>query len=108
MNENIVREVDKASNPWGIKVMRYEIRNIRPSAEIIDTMDKQMAAEREKRAEITNSEGMRQARINESEGEKRSQELISEAERQGRINAASGRARKIDRVSETTANGAGQ
>src|SRR5690625_6540803 len=49
MNENIVREVDKASNPWGIKVMRYEIRNIRPSAEIIDTMEKQIEAEREKR-----------------------------------------------------------
>src|SRR5690625_4853458 len=95
MNENIVREVDKASNPWGIKVMRYEIRNIRPSAEIIDTMEKQMEAEREKRAEITNSEGMRQARINESEGEKRSQVLISEAERQRRINEAIGRAKKL-------------
>lgn len=105
MNENIVREVDKASNPWGIKVMRYEIRNIRPSAEIIDTMEKQMEAEREKRAEITNSEGMRQARINESEGEKRSQVLISEAERQRRINEAIGRAKKIELVSEATANG---
>lgn len=105
MNENIVREVDKASNPWGIKVIRYEIRNIRPSAEIIDTMEKQMEAEREKRAEITNSEGMRQARINESEGEKRSQVLISEAERQRRINEAIGRAKKIELVSEATANG---
>lgn len=105
MNENIVREVDKASNPWGIKVMRYEIRNIRPSAEIIDTMEKQMEAERKKRAEITNSEGLRQARINESEGEKRSQVLISEAERQRRINEAIGRAKKIELVSEATAQG---
>lgn len=105
MNENIVREVDKASNPWGIKVMRYEIRNIRPSADIIDTMEKQMEAEREKRADITNSEGMRQARINESEGEQRSQVLISEAQRQKRINEAIGRAKKIELVSEATAKG---
>src|SRR5690625_1084350 len=118
MNENIVREVDKASNPWGMKVMRYEIRNIRPSAEISDTMEKQMEAEREKRAEkkqheaereksakTTNSESLRKARNNESEGEKRSQVLISEAERQRRINEAIGRAKKIELVSEATANG---
>src|SRR5690625_7152824 len=68
-------------------------------------MKKQKEAERKKRAEITNSEGMRQARINESEGEKRSQLLISEAERQRRINEAIGRAKKIELVSEATANG---
>ena len=66
----------------GYKVLRYEIKNIRPSNEIVDTMEKQMEAEREKRAEITNSEGFRQARINESEGERTSQVLISEANRQ--------------------------
>jgi regulator of protease activity HflC (stomatin/prohibitin superfamily) len=105
MNENIVREIDKAADPWGIKVLRYEIKNIRPSKEIIDTMEKQMEAEREKRAEITHSEGHRQARINESEGEQTSQVLVSEAERQRRINEAKGRAQEIELVAEATANG---
>ena len=77
MNENIVKEIDEAADPWGIKVMRYEIKNIRPSNDIVDTMEKQMEAERKKRADITNSEGFREARINESEGEQKSQILIS-------------------------------
>jgi regulator of protease activity HflC (stomatin/prohibitin superfamily) len=105
MNENIVREIDKAADPWGIKVLRYEIRNIRPSNEIVDTMEKQMEAEREKRAEITNSEGYRQARINESHGEQRSQILVSEAQRQRRINEAKGRAAEIQLVATATAKG---
>lgn len=105
MNENIVREIDKAADPWGVKVLRYEIRNISPSKLIIDTMEKQMEAEREKRAEITNSEGHRQARINESEGEQQSQVLISEAERQRRINEAKGRAQEIELVATATAKG---
>ena len=105
MNENIVREIDKAAEPWGIKVLRYEIKNIRPSNEIVDTMEKQMEAEREKRAEITNSEGFRQARINESEGERTSQVLISEANRQKRINEAQGKAKEIELVANATANG---
>lgn len=105
MNENIVREIDKAADPWGIKVLRYEIKNIRPSVEIIDTMEKQMEAEREKRAEITRSEGHRQARIFESEGEQQSQVLVSEAERQRRINEAKGRAREIELIATATANG---
>lgn len=105
MNENIVREIDKAADPWGIKVLRYEIKNIRPSKEIIDTMERQMEAEREKRAEITNSEGHRQARIYESEGEQTSQVLVSEAERQRRINEAKGRAKEIELVAEATAKG---
>jgi len=105
MNENIVREIDKAADPWGIKVLRYEIKNIRPSNEIIDTMEKQMEAEREKRAEITNSEGHRQARINESEGEQKNQILVSEAQRQRRINEAKGRAREIELVATATAKG---
>lgn len=105
MNENIVREIDKAADPWGIKVLRYEIRNIRPSNEIVDTMEKQMEAEREKRAEITNSEGYRQARINESQGEQRSQILVSEAQRQRRINEARGRAAEIQLVATATAKG---
>lgn len=105
MNENIVREIDKAADPWGIKVLRYEIKNIRPSNEIIDTMEKQMEAEREKRAEITHSEGFRQARINESEGEQQSQILISEGARQRRINEAKGKAKEIELIANATANG---
>ncbi|MGF1671764.1 MAG: SPFH domain-containing protein [Balneolaceae bacterium] len=105
MNENIVREIDKAADPWGIKVLRYEIKNIRPSNEIVDTMEKQMEAEREKRAEITNSEGFRQARINESEGEQKYQILVSEAQRQRRINEARGRAKEIELVATSTAKG---
>ncbi|CAN5223528.1 stomatin-like protein [soil metagenome] len=105
MNENIVREIDEAADPWGIKVMRYEIKNISPSNDIVDTMEKQMEAEREKRAEITNSEGFREARINESKGEQQSQILLSEAQRQRRINEAKGRAKEIELVATATANG---
>jgi len=105
MNENIVREIDKAAGPWGIKVLRYEIKNIRPSNEIVDTMEKQMEAEREKRAEITHSEGFRQARINESEGEQQSQILVSEGARQRRINEAKGKAKEIELIANATANG---
>lgn len=105
MNENIVREIDKAAGPWGVKVLRYEIRNIRPSNEIVDTMEKQMEAERQKRADITNSEGFRESRINESQGEKQSQVLVSEAQRQRRINEAKGRAKEIELVAMATANG---
>ncbi|MDZ7755603.1 SPFH domain-containing protein [Rhodohalobacter sp.] len=105
MNENIVKEIDDAADPWGIKVMRYEIKNISPSNDIVDTMEKQMEAEREKRAEITNSEGYREARINESKGEQQSQILISEAQRQKRINEAKGRAKEIELVATATANG---
>ncbi len=105
MNENIVREIDKAADPWGIKVLRYEIKNIRPSNEIVDTMEKQMEAEREKRAEIVHSEGYRQARIFESEGEQQSQVLVSEASRQKRINEAKGKAMQIELVATATANG---
>ena len=105
MNENIVKEIDDAADPWGIKVMRYEIKNISPSNDIVDTMEKQMEAEREKRAEITNSEGYREARINESKGEQQSQILISEAQRQRRINEAKGRAKEIELIATATANG---
>ena len=105
MNENIVREIDKAADPWGIKVLRYEIKNIRPSNVIVDTMEKQMEAEREKRAEIVHSEGFRQARINESEGDQQSKVLLSEAERQRRINVAKGKAKEIELVATATAKG---
>ncbi len=105
MNERIVREIDKASDPWGIKVMRYEIRNIRPSDNLIHTLEKQMEAEREKRAEITESTGTRDSRINESQGERQSAILISEAKRQKRINEARGKAKEIELVATATAKG---
>ena len=72
INSNVVSEVDKASDPWGVKVLRYEIKNIRPPADVIAAMEKQMRAEREKRAVVLNSEGIRDAQINEAEGEKES------------------------------------
>ncbi|MDZ7715706.1 MAG: SPFH domain-containing protein [Balneolaceae bacterium] len=105
MNENIVREIDKASDPWGIKVLRYEIRNIRPSDNLINTLEKQMEAERDKRAEITESTGTRDYKINESEGERQSAILISEANRQKRINEAKGQAKEIELVATATAKG---
>lgn len=105
MNERIVREIDKASDPWGIKVMRYEIRNIRPSDNLIHTLEKQMEAERQKRAEITESTGTRDSRINESKGERQSAILISEAKRQKRINEARGKAKEIELVATATAKG---
>ena len=105
MNENIVQEIDRASNPWGIKVLRYEIKDIDPSRELIQTMEKQMEAEREKRAEITESTGGRDARINVSEGERQSAILLSEGARQKRINEAEGRAREMELLAAATASG---
>lgn len=105
MNENIVREIDKASDPWGIKVMRYEIRNIRPSDNLIHTLEKQMEAERDKRAEITESTGTRDFRINESQGERQSAILISEAKRQKRINEAKGKAKEMELIARATSKG---
>lgn len=105
MNEAIVRELDKASDPWGIKVMRYEIKDIQPSQEITLTMEKQMEAEREKRAEITESTGERDARINVSEGDRQGAILLSEGERQKRINEAKGQAREMELIATATAKG---
>ncbi len=105
MNENIVREIDEAADPWGIKVLRYEIKNIRPSNEIVDTMEKQMEAEREKRAEITHSVGHREAKVNESEGDRQAAILLSEADRQRTINEAKGQAKEIEIIAKATALG---
>jgi len=105
MNENIVREIDVASDPWGIKVMRYEIRNIRPSDNLINTMEKQMEAERAKRAEITESTGTRDYKKNESKGDRQAAILRSEANRQKRINEATGKAQEIELVATATAGG---
>jgi len=105
MNEAIVEELDKASDPWGVKVMRYEIKDIQPSEDIVLTMEKQMEAEREKRAEITESTGERDARINVSAGNRQGAILLSEGEREKRINEANGRAREMELLAEATAYG---
>jgi regulator of protease activity HflC (stomatin/prohibitin superfamily) len=105
MNEAIVEELDKASNPWGVKVMRYELKDIQPAEDIVRTMEKQMEAEREKRAEITESSGERDARINVSEGEQEESVLLSEGQREKRINEAEGDAREMELLAEATANG---
>ena len=105
MNEAIVEELDKASDPWGVKVMRYQLKDIQPAQDIVRTMEKQMEAEREKRAEITESSGERDARINVSEGERTESILMSEGRRQARINEAEGDAREMELIAEATANG---
>ena len=105
INAAIVAAVDKASDPWGIKVTRYEIKNITPPRTIRDAMEKQMRAEREKRAMIAESEGERQAKINRAEGEKQEAINLSEGERQRKINEAEGRAKEILLVAEAQAAG---
>ena len=105
INAAICAEVDKASDPWGVKVTRYEIKTIKPPLSVLDAMEKQMRAEREKRALIAESEGERQSRINRAEGEKCEAIAHSEGEKQKRINEAQGRAEEIRLVAEATANG---
>jgi regulator of protease activity HflC (stomatin/prohibitin superfamily) len=105
INHNVVDELDKASEPWGVKVLRYEIRNINPPADVLQAMEKQMRAEREKRAVILNSEGDRDAKINQAEGEKQRVIKESEANRQQQINEAAGEADAILAVATATAEG---
>ena len=103
INSAIVEAVDKASDPWGIKVTRYEIKNITPPRTISDAMEKQMRAEREKRAMIAESEGERQSKINRAEGERQQAIALSEGERARRINVAEGQAKEILLVAEAQA-----
>ncbi|MDH5681486.1 MAG: paraslipin, partial [Spirochaetota bacterium] len=105
INENIVREIDVASDPWGIKMLRYEIKNLNPSGKIVDTMEKQMEAERQKRAEILLASADKEARINISVGERQEAINLSEGEKTKRINEAEGRAKKIELLAEATATG---
>src|SRR4249919_2696345 len=105
INTAVVSELDKASEPWGVKVLRYEIRNITPPADILAAMEKQMRAEREKRAVILTSEGQRDAAINTAEGEKQQVIKASEATRQKQINEAEGQAQAILAVASATAEG---
>jgi len=105
INSNVVSELDKASEPWGVKVLRYEIKNINPPRDVIEAMEKQMRAEREKRAVILNSEGVRDAQINQAEGEKQRIIKESEASKQQQINEAEGEAEAILAVATATAEG---
>ena len=105
MNIALVGELDKASEPWGVKVLRYEIKNIQPPADVLAAMEKQMRAEREKRAVILTSEGQRDAAINTAEGEKQQVIKASEATRQQQINEAEGQAAAIRAVAAATAEG---
>lgn len=105
LNESIVREIDKASDPWGIKVMRYEIKNIAPSKQVVHTLEKQMEAEREKRAEITLATAERESKVLISEGFRQEAINISEGEKQKRINESAGRAREIEILAEASAEG---
>jgi regulator of protease activity HflC (stomatin/prohibitin superfamily) len=105
INANVVDELDKASDPWGVKVMRYEIKNINPPQDVLGAMEKQMRAEREKRAVILTSEGDRDAKINKAEGEKQRVIKESEAAKQQQINEAEGEAAAILAVATATADG---
>ena len=101
----VVAELDKASESWGVKVFRYEIKNINPPQDILAAMEKQMRAEREKRALILQSEGTRDAAINNAEGEKQKVIKASEANKQQRINEAQGQSEAILLVATATAEG---
>jgi regulator of protease activity HflC (stomatin/prohibitin superfamily) len=105
INTSVVAELDKASEPWGVKVLRYEIKNITPPHDILAAMEKQMRAEREKRAVILTSEGQRDAAINTAEGTKQETIKASEARRQQQINEAEGQASAILAVASATAEG---
>jgi len=105
INANVVAELDKASDPWGVKVLRYEIKNINPPQDVLGAMEKQMRAEREKRAVILTSEGERDAKINQAEGEKQRVIKESEAAKTQQINEAQGEAEAILAVATATAEG---
>ncbi len=103
VNAKIITEIDKASNPWGVKVLRYEVKDITPSKHVIDTLEKQMEAEREKRAEITRATAEKEKLINVSEGERQMAINISEGEKQKRINESEGEAESINLIANATA-----
>jgi len=105
INQRVVAAIDEAAQNWGVKVLRYEIKDITPPQSVMDAMEKQMRAEREKRAAIATSEGDRQARINRSEGLKKEAIQVSEGEKQKRINEAEGQAKEIELVAQATAEG---
>nr|WP_320011073.1 stomatin-like protein [uncultured Desulfobulbus sp.] len=105
LNQQVVQALDEASQNWGVKVLRYEIKDIQPPRSVLDAMEKQMRAEREKRAEIAKSEGERQAMINRAEGARAEAIARSEGEKMRRINEAEGQAQEILKVAEATGEG---
>lgn len=105
INVQVVLALDEAAKPWGVKVLRYEIADIELPATILDALEKQMRAERERRAVVAQSEGEREAKINVSEGMKQETINLSEADKQRQINEAEGRAREIQLIAEATAEG---
>ena len=105
LNETIVVEIEKASESWGSKVLRYEVMNITPSHNVVQTLEKQMEAERQKRAEITLATAEKESTINLSEGERQEAINVSEGEKQRRINEAHGRAKEISIIADATAEG---
>ncbi len=105
INGAIIEAVDKASDPWGVKITRYEIRNITPPRSVQDALEKQMRAEREKRAVIAESEGERQSKINIAEGDKQQAIKLAEGEKEKLINEAEGKAKEIMLIAEATARG---
>ena len=105
LNDHIVKEIDKASDPWGIKVLRYEVMNITPSRTVIHTLEKQMEAERERRAEVTLATAEKEAMINRSEGERQQAINLSNGQKTKRINEATGRAKEISILAEATSRG---
>ncbi len=105
LNGQVVLALDEAASNWGIKVLRYEIKDIQPPQTVLEAMEKQMKAEREKRAEIARSEGEKQATLNRAEGDRGEAIFLSEGEKTKRINEAEGRAQEILKVAEATAEG---
>ncbi|HEB51593.1 MAG TPA: paraslipin [Desulfobulbus sp.] len=105
LNQQVVDALDEAAQNWGVKVLRYEIKDIQPPRSVLEAMEKQMRAEREKRAEIARSEGEKQALINRAEGERAEAIALSEGEKMKRINEAEGRAQEILKVAGATAEG---
>ena len=105
LNQQVVAAIDEAAQNWGVKVLRYEIKDITPPQSVMEAMEKQMRAEREKRASIATSEGDRQSRINRAEGLKKEAIEVSEGEKQKRINEAEGQAKEIELVAHATAEG---
>ncbi|KAF0160227.1 MAG: putative protein C16G5 07c [Syntrophaceae bacterium] len=105
INSAIVNAINDASRTWGVKILRYEIKNIRPPDNVLNAMEKQMQAEREKRAVILQSEGEKQSAVNVAEGQKQKVVLESEAVRQKQINEATGQAEAIRAIANATADG---